>query len=114
MKNRLLVIALFLVIAMFGSTVVAEAHGSRVYFGVSFGFGAPYYGPQVYGYYPGWYPVYQLYSYPGYYYRPYYPPPVVYRTYLPYGPRVHRGYAGNHGRYGRGRAHYAPRRYVRR
>ncbi len=114
MKSRYLVIAAFSVTALLGSTVAAEAHGSRVYFGFSFGVGAPYYGPPVYTYYPGYYPVYRPYYYPGYCYRPYYPPPVAYRSYYPYGPRVYRGYAPYYGRYGRGHVHHAPQRYAHR
>ncbi len=114
MKNRVpVVVAALFLVAMFGSSVAAEAHGSRVYFGFTFGVGTPYYGGAVYGYYPGCYTAYQPYFYQGYNYGPYYPPPVVYRPYVPYGARVYRGHAPYyyHGRYGRAHVYRAPYRY---
>jgi hypothetical protein len=113
MKRKMLLISGLLIVALLVSTAAAEARG-RFSFGFSFGFGfgAGYHPPHYY--YPAYRPFYG-YVHRDYYYRPYYPSPVV-RYYVPYRYRTY----GSYGSYGprpgpRDRRYheYVPRRYYR-
>jgi hypothetical protein len=107
MKNKSMLIAAAILVALIGFSLPAEAHGFRFSFGVSFGFGGGYYYP--YG--RPWYgPAYYPGGYFGYAYVPYRPGTVM-RYYRPY--TVYRSYPVRNGHYRHDYGRYVPRRYTR-